>query len=132
MKDVVCVRRNLLAERDPGESVSFDLYQAILPQGERCSCGRPHPRLGLALRSAGSDVAVFWPASGLAAGILITFGQRARPALVIGVVVGRCCRRSSRRQRTSHLNIQWHLECWRGRSGRLAARAVVRLALHVW
>src|SRR5262245_5353953 len=45
-------------------------------------------RLGLALLSAHSDVAVFWPASGLAAGILITFGPRARPALVIGVVVG--------------------------------------------
>src|SRR5262245_41090214 len=44
--------------------------------------------LGLALRSAGSDVAVVWPASGLAAGILITFGPRARPALIIGVVVG--------------------------------------------
>jgi PAS domain S-box-containing protein len=45
-------------------------------------------RLGLALLSAHSDVAVFWPASGLAAGILITFGPRARPALIIGVVVG--------------------------------------------
>jgi integral membrane sensor domain MASE1 len=42
-------------------------------------------RLGLALLSASSDVAVFWPASGLAAGILIIFGRRARPALVIGV-----------------------------------------------
>src|SRR5262249_17049437 len=45
-------------------------------------------RLGLALLSAHSDVAVFWPASGLAAGILITFGPRARPALIVGVVVG--------------------------------------------
>jgi len=45
-------------------------------------------RLGLALLSARSDVAVFWPASGVAAGILITFGPRVRPALVIGVVVG--------------------------------------------
>src|SRR5262249_53540054 len=45
-------------------------------------------RLGLALLSAGSGVAVFCAASGLAAGILVTFGPRARPALVIGVVVG--------------------------------------------
>jgi len=45
-------------------------------------------RLGLALLSAPSDVAVFWPASGLAAGILITLGRRARPAVVIGVVAG--------------------------------------------
>jgi integral membrane sensor domain MASE1 len=45
-------------------------------------------RLGLALLLARSDVAVFWPASGLAAGILIMLGPRARPALVIGVVVG--------------------------------------------
>jgi PAS domain S-box-containing protein len=45
-------------------------------------------RLGLALLSAPSDVAVFWPASGIAAGILIISGRRARLALVIGVVVG--------------------------------------------
>ena len=31
---------------------------------------------------------MFWPASGIAAGILIVAGRRARPALVIGVVVG--------------------------------------------
>src|SRR5262245_2000805 len=45
-------------------------------------------RLGLALLLARSDVAVFWPASGLAAGILIVLGPRARPALAIGVAVG--------------------------------------------
>jgi PAS domain S-box-containing protein len=45
-------------------------------------------RLGLALLSAPSDVAVFWPASGIAVGILIALGRRAVPALVIGVVVG--------------------------------------------
>ena len=42
-------------------------------------------RLGLALL-APSDVAVFWPAAGVAAGILITLGRPALPALVIGVV----------------------------------------------
>ena len=45
-------------------------------------------QLGLALLSKPTDVAVFWPASGVAAGILITFGRRVRPALVLGVVVG--------------------------------------------
>jgi PAS domain S-box-containing protein len=45
-------------------------------------------RLGLALLASPSDVAVFWPASGLAAGLLITLGRRARPAVVIGVVAG--------------------------------------------
>jgi PAS domain S-box-containing protein len=45
-------------------------------------------QLGLALRSQPTDVAVFWPASGIAAGILIVLGRRAVPALVIGVVVG--------------------------------------------
>jgi len=45
-------------------------------------------RLGLALLSAPSDVAVFWPASGIAAGILIVAGRGAYPVLVIGVVVG--------------------------------------------
>ena len=44
-------------------------------------------QLGLALRAQPSDVAVFWPASGIAAGILIVLGRRAYPALVIGVVV---------------------------------------------
>jgi integral membrane sensor domain MASE1 len=43
-------------------------------------------RLGLTLLSVPSDVAVFWPASGIAAGILIAFGRPALPALVIGVV----------------------------------------------
>jgi integral membrane sensor domain MASE1 len=40
------------------------------------------------LRAAPSDVALFWPASGVAAGLLIALGRRARPAVVIGVVVG--------------------------------------------
>jgi integral membrane sensor domain MASE1 len=45
-------------------------------------------RLWLALLSKPSDVAVFWPASGIAAGILIISGRRACLPLVIGVVVG--------------------------------------------
>src|SRR5499426_1724599 len=45
-------------------------------------------RLGLALLAAPSDVAVFWPASGLAAGILVITGGRAAPAIVFGVVIG--------------------------------------------
>jgi len=45
-------------------------------------------RLGLALLSESSDVAVFWPASGIAVGILVVLGRRAYPALVVGVVVG--------------------------------------------
>src|SRR5262245_22901760 len=45
-------------------------------------------RLGLALLSASSDVAVFWPASGLAVGVLIMSGRRVHPSLVVGVVVG--------------------------------------------
>ena len=45
-------------------------------------------RLGLALLSASSDVAVFWPASGLAVGVLIISGRRVHPSLVVGVVVG--------------------------------------------
>jgi integral membrane sensor domain MASE1 len=45
-------------------------------------------RLGLALLSAHSGVAIFWPASGIAAGILIVFGQRAAAAVVVGVMVG--------------------------------------------
>jgi PAS domain S-box-containing protein len=45
-------------------------------------------RLGLVLLSEPSDVAVFWPASGIAVGILIISGRRAYPALVIGVMIG--------------------------------------------
>ena len=45
-------------------------------------------RLGLALISASSDLAVFWPALGVAAGILIVLGRRGLPAGVIGMVVG--------------------------------------------
>src|SRR5262249_32175332 len=45
-------------------------------------------RFGLALLSAPSDVAVFWPASGIAAAILIISGRRVRPSLVVGVIVG--------------------------------------------
>jgi PAS domain S-box-containing protein len=45
-------------------------------------------RLGHALISPPSDLAVFWPASGIAAGIAIVLGRRALPALVVGVVIG--------------------------------------------
>jgi integral membrane sensor domain MASE1 len=45
-------------------------------------------RLGLTLLSTPSDVAVFWPASGTAAGILILSGRRALLAVVVGVIAG--------------------------------------------
>jgi len=45
-------------------------------------------RLGLSLLVPLSDVAMFWPASGIGAGILIAFGRRALPALAIGVMIG--------------------------------------------
>jgi integral membrane sensor domain MASE1 len=45
-------------------------------------------RLGLSLLVAPAGMAVFWPASGISAGILITFGRRVFPALAIGVMVG--------------------------------------------
>ena len=45
-------------------------------------------QLGLALQAQPSDVAVFWPASGLAAGVLIVASKRSYPALLVGVVVG--------------------------------------------
>ena len=44
-------------------------------------------RLGLVLRTELEGVAVFWPASGVAAGILIALGPRARWPVAIGVVV---------------------------------------------
>jgi PAS domain S-box-containing protein len=45
-------------------------------------------QFGLSLLARPSDVAVFWPASGIAAGFLIVSGRRAYPALAIGVVIG--------------------------------------------
>jgi PAS domain S-box-containing protein len=45
-------------------------------------------QFGLALFATPSDVAVFWPASGIAAGSLIVSGRRAYPALVLGIAVG--------------------------------------------
>jgi integral membrane sensor domain MASE1 len=45
-------------------------------------------RLGLSLLAQPSDVAVFWPASGVATGILVAAGRRAGVALVAGVLVG--------------------------------------------
>jgi integral membrane sensor domain MASE1 len=81
--------------------------------------------LGLALLLARSDVAVFWPASGIAAGILIVLGRRAAPALLIGVVVGTVAA-GVRGPLTSLLNgfwnageallAAWLLERWFGRS----------------
>ena len=45
-------------------------------------------QFGLALRAQPSDVAVFWPASWMAAGVLISCGRRAYPVLALGVVIG--------------------------------------------
>ena len=84
-------------------------------------------QFGLALRAQPSDVAVFWPASGIAAGILILMGRRAQPALVIGVVVGTAAANllSDRHLLTSLLKgasnageavlISWLLARWFGR-----------------
>ncbi|HEY7548920.1 MAG TPA: MASE1 domain-containing protein [Hyphomicrobiaceae bacterium] len=41
--------------------------------------------LGLALRSEPGGVAVFWPASGIAAGVLMALGRPARSGVVLGV-----------------------------------------------
>jgi PAS domain S-box-containing protein len=83
-------------------------------------------RLGLALLSASSDVAVFWPASGVAAGILITFGRRARAAVVLGVLAGTLAANllGDRTIATSLFKafcnageavlMAWLLECWFG------------------
>jgi PAS domain S-box-containing protein len=44
-------------------------------------------RLGFALLTQPEDVAVFWPASGFAVGILIALGPNARPAVGLAVMV---------------------------------------------
>jgi hypothetical protein len=45
-------------------------------------------RLGLSLLAQPADVAVFWPASGVATGILVAAGRRAAVASVAGVLMG--------------------------------------------
>jgi PAS domain S-box-containing protein len=45
-------------------------------------------QVGLAFLAKPSEVAVFWPASGIAVGVLVAAGRRAGVALVVGVVVG--------------------------------------------
>ena len=85
-------------------------------------------QFGLVLRTEPSDVAVFWPASGIAAGALILFGRRAYPALALGVVIGTVAANllSDRQLLTSLLKgvcnageavlVCWLLERWFGRS----------------
>jgi len=84
-------------------------------------------RLGLSLLAKPSDVAVFWPASGIAAAILIAGGRRVGVALVVGVVVGTVGANlmSDRSPSTSILKglcnageavlLAWLLERWFGR-----------------
>jgi PAS domain S-box-containing protein len=45
-------------------------------------------QVGLAFLAKPSDVAVFWPASGIAVGVLVGAGRRAGVAVVVGVVIG--------------------------------------------
>ena len=84
-------------------------------------------QLGLSLLATPSDVAVFWPASGLAAGILIAAGRRAGLASVLGIVLGTVAANllSDRSLSTSILKgfcnageailVAWLLERWFGR-----------------
>jgi PAS domain S-box-containing protein len=84
-------------------------------------------KIGLAMISQPSGVAVFWPASGVAAGVLILLGRQACLSLTIGVVVGTIVANllSDRNFLTSTLNgfcnageavlFAWLLESWYGR-----------------
>ena len=84
-------------------------------------------QLGLSLLATPSDVAVFWPASGLAAGILIAAGRQAGMASVLGIVLGTVAANllSDRSLSTSILKgfcnageailVAWLLERWFGR-----------------
>jgi len=84
-------------------------------------------QLGLSLLATPSDVAVFWPASGLAAGILIAAGRQAGMASVLGIVLGTVAANllSDRSLATSILKgicnageailVAWLLERWFGR-----------------
>src|SRR5215510_6989661 len=84
-------------------------------------------QLGLTLLAKPSDVAVFWPASGIAAAILIAAGRRVGVALVVGIVAGTVAANlmSDRSLSTSILKgfcnageavlLAWLLERWFGR-----------------
>src|SRR5262249_34427853 len=84
-------------------------------------------QLGLSLLAKPSDVAVFWPASGIAGAILIAAGRRVGVALVVGVGVGTIAANlmSDRSLSTSILKgfwnageaglLAWLLDRWFGR-----------------
>ena len=86
--------------------------------------------LGLALLAKPSGVAVFWPASGLAAGILVALGRRAGVAVAVGVLLGTIAANLSERSTSGNLHPQRHLQCWRGGSGGLVVGALVWSTLH--
>jgi PAS domain S-box-containing protein len=63
----------------------------IVTLGVACCVGLAYflaARLGLALRPQPAQMAVFWPASGIAAGLLIIAGRRAGLAVGVGVMAG--------------------------------------------
>ena len=120
-------------------SVKFDRYLVsasigagrwIATLGAACAVALAYffaAQLGLSLLAKPSDGAVFWPASGIAAGILVAAGRRAGAALVMGVVIGTIVANlmNDRNLSTSILKgfcnageavlVAWLLERWFGR-----------------
>jgi PAS domain S-box-containing protein len=75
-------RRGSSGEREPWPSVAAAVALAV---AVGCAYFLA-ARLGLALLTEVEDVAVFWPASGVAAGALIALGRRASAPVAVGVI----------------------------------------------
>ena len=67
--------------------------------------------LGLALLTTAERVAVFWPASGIAAGALIALGRRARTPVAAGVVGSDCRSQYHGRQKPLGSSCVWPVQC---------------------
>jgi signal transduction histidine kinase len=83
------VRQSLQSEVHHELSAGIDLSRWVGPIGLAVAVGAVYflaARLSLALLTKPEGVAVFWPAAGVSAGVLIALGSRARWPVVVGTM----------------------------------------------
>ena len=84
------MRQNLQRQVQRELSTGIDLMGSVGPIGLAVAVGIVYflaARLSLALLTKPEGVAVFWPAAGVSAGVLIAIGPRARLPVVVGTMV---------------------------------------------
>jgi len=83
------VRQNLPRQVQQGLSTGIDLTRSVGPIGLTAAVGIVYflaARLSLSLLANPEGVAVFWPAAGVSAGVLIALGSKARWPVVVGTM----------------------------------------------